>query len=265
MSGNRLQDKVVVIVGGTSGMGFSSAKACVAEGAAVVIVGLEQAACEEAVSTLGTRAVAVAGDARRPDTVARAIQRAVATFHGFHGLYHVAGGSGRSIGDGPLGEISDQGWQRTLELNLESVFYSNRAAVRQFLQQGSGGSVLNLSSVLAFAPAPRYFATHAYATAKAGILGLTTSSAAYYAPQNIRFNALAPALVDTPMARRAVGNREIVEYVRSKQPLEGGRVGMPADLDDAVVFFLSDASRFVTGQVLSVDGGWSLSDGQVNS
>ena len=118
--------------------------------------------------------------------------RAVAEFGRLDGLYHVAGGSGRSQGDGPLHLCTDTGWKYTQQLNLDSLFFANRAAVQQFLRQGQGGSVLNMTSVLGFAPAPRHFGTLAYATTKAAAIGLTVAAAAYYAPQNIRFNALAP-------------------------------------------------------------------------
>jgi len=174
----------------------------------------------------------------------------------------VAGGSGRALGDGPLHEVTDEGWAGTLNLNLNSLFYSNRAAVQQFLTQGSGGTVLNMTSVLAFSPAPKFFATHAYATAKAAIIGFTRACAAYYAPQNIRFNALAPALVDTPMSDRAQRDEAVMRYIRNKQPLEGGRIGQPSDIDAAAVYFMSEDSKFVTGQVLAVDGGWCVSEGQ---
>src|SRR5439155_7049325 len=112
----------------------------------------------------------LAGDAIDPAVAPRAIELALATFGGFHALYHVAGGSGRRMGDGPLHEITDAGWESTLNLNLTSLFYSNRAAVLQFLKQGSGGSILNMGSVLGFSPSPKFFATHAYATTKAAIL-----------------------------------------------------------------------------------------------
>jgi NAD(P)-dependent dehydrogenase (short-subunit alcohol dehydrogenase family) len=139
---------------------------------------------------------------------------------------------------------------------------SNRAAVRQFLKQDSGGAVLNMTSVLAYSPSPRLFSTHAYSAAKGAIIALTRACAAFYARQNIRFNALAPGLTATPMSRRAQANAEIQRYIRTKQPLDGGRIGLPGDLDAAAVFFMSDASRFVTGQVLAVDGGWGVSEGQ---
>jgi NAD(P)-dependent dehydrogenase (short-subunit alcohol dehydrogenase family) len=161
-----------------------------------------------------------------------------------------------------LHEIEDEGWRFTLNLNLDSLMYSNRATTRKLLELGHGGSVLNMSSVLAYSPSPKYFATHAYAATKAAAIGLTKAAAAHYAANNIRFNAIAPALVDTPLAARAMGDDKIMQYIASKQPLDGGRVGAPQDLDDAVVFLLSDESRFVTGQVLAVDGGWSITDGQ---
>ena len=91
---------------------------------------------------------------------------------------------------------------------------------------------------------------------------MTKSSASFYADQGIRFNVIAPALVDTPMAERASTDQKIMQYIQTKQPLDGGRIGLPSDLNQAVVFFLSDASKFVTGQVLAVDGGWSISEGQ---
>lgn len=122
--------------------------------------------------------------------------------------------------------------------------------------------MLNLGSVLGWSPSPHHFATHAYATAKAGIIGLTQAAAAHYAKDNLRFNVLAPALVATPMCARAQSDTAILDFIRTKQPLDGGRIGQPEDLDAAAVFFLSDDSKFVTGQVLAVDGGWCVSEGQ---
>jgi len=246
-------------MGGTGGLGLSAARAFVAAGARVVVVGREARKAAAAVKELGAAAWGVRGDAAKPRTAARAIAAAVRVFGGFHGLYHVAGGSGRAAGDGPLHELKDEGWEFTLRLNMTSVFHSNRAAVRQFLHQGTGGTVLNTSSVLGWSPSPEFFATHAYAAAKAAVIGLTTAAAARYARDNIRFNVIAPGLVATPMSKRAQADARILKFIRAKQPLDGGRIGRPEDCDAAAVFFMSDASRFVTGQVLAVDGGWTVS------
>jgi NAD(P)-dependent dehydrogenase (short-subunit alcohol dehydrogenase family) len=265
-----LRDKVIVVMGGTTGLGLSGARALVAAGARVVAVGRDEATSRAAVEAVGDGYAALTGDATVAGTAELAIDLAITSFGRFDGLYHVAGGSGRRMGDGPLHEVSDEGWEYTIRLNLTSMFLSNRAAVREFLKQKSearsekreGGVVLNMGSVLASSPAPRYFGTFSYAAAKSAIMGMTRSAAAYYASENIRFNVLAPGLVDTPMAQRAAGDEEIMAFVRTKQPLDGGRIGRADDLDGAVVYLLSDAARFVTGQVLVVDGGWSVAEGQ---
>jgi NAD(P)-dependent dehydrogenase (short-subunit alcohol dehydrogenase family) len=258
----QLANKIIVIVGGTTGLGLSAARAFAAEGARLVLVGRNEESLQAALAELGDSAAGIAADATDADTAPAAVDLAIRHFGGFHGLYHVAGGSGRRMGDGPLHDLTDDGWRYTLDLNLTSLFLSNRAAVRQFLRQGTGGSVLNMGSVLGWSPSPEFFTTHAYAATKSAILGLTRSCAAYYAKQNIRFNVLAPALVETPMARRASQDEQILSFIRHKQPLDGGRIGRPDDLDAAAVYFLSDASRFVTGQVLAVDGGWTVSEGR---
>lgn len=259
-----LDGKAIVIVGGTSGLGRAGAQACLAAGARLVIVGKDSAKLADTCEELGDRVVGVSGDASDSKTVEGAVAKAVGHFGRLDGLYHVAGGSGRVYGDGPLHELNDQGWAYTINLNLGSVAYSNRAALAQFLRQGTGGAILNLSSVLAFSPSKDYFATHAYAAAKAAIIGLTRATAAYYAKQSIRCNVICPALVATPMSARVLGNAEIMSYISSKQPLHGGHAGQPNDLDAAVIYFLSDASRFVTGQVLAIDGGWTVSEGNSN-
>jgi NAD(P)-dependent dehydrogenase (short-subunit alcohol dehydrogenase family) len=94
------------------------------------------------------------------------------------------------------------------------------------------------------------------------VIGFTKSCAAYYAERNIRFNVIAPGLIETPMSKRAASDKQIMSFVATKQPLDGGRIGQPQDLDAAIVYLLSEQSKFVTGQVLAVDGGWSVSEGQ---
>jgi NAD(P)-dependent dehydrogenase (short-subunit alcohol dehydrogenase family) len=257
-----LKGKSLVVIGGTAGIGLSAARAFVEADARVVVVGRNPDHVKLAQKSLGASARAISGEATHPKTAAKAIQAALKAFGGFHGLYHVAGGSGRRKGDGPLHKLTDEGWEYTLNLNLTSLFHSNRAAVRQFLKQGGGGTVVNMGSVLGWSPSAQFFATHAYATTKAAIVGLTKSAAAYYAKDSIRFNVLAPALVATPMSERAQSDSDIMQFIKAKQPLDGGRIGQPEDLDAAAVYFMSDESKFVTGQVLAVDGGWCVSEGQ---
>ena len=255
-----LSKKNIVIVGGTSGIGFSAASTFVNEGANVIAIGRKPDRIKKTKKLLENHGTAIQGNAADSTTAQEGIQLAVDEYGSLHGLYHVAGGSGRGKGDGPLHKISDEGWDYTLSTNLDAIFYSNRAAIKQFLKQGDGGTILNMSSVLGFSPSSKYFATHAYAGTKAAVIGLTKSLASYYANQNIRFNVIAPGLVATPMSERAQSDNNIMDYIAGKQPLDGGRIGKPADLDGAAVYFMSDNSKFTTGQVLSVDGGWSVSN-----
>lgn len=259
-----LSEKVIVVIGGTTGLGLSAARAFLAAGArGVVVTGRSHDSAAAAAATLGAAAATYEGDAADPAHAPAAISLARERFGRFDALYHVAGGSGRRLGDGPLHEITDDGIGATLALNLHSVILSNRAAVRHFLAQGTGGAILNMASVLGWSPSPEFFATHVYAAAKAGIIGFTKSAAAFYASHDIRMNVIAPALVETPMAKRAAADEHILRFIATKQPLDGGRIGRPDDCDGAAVFLLSDAARFVTAQVLAVDGGWTVSEGQI--
>jgi NAD(P)-dependent dehydrogenase (short-subunit alcohol dehydrogenase family) len=259
---NWLEGKRIVIVGGTTGIGLSSALAFVKEGAKVVAIGRDAMNAEIASELLGKKGSAITGDAISETTTANAIALCTKNFGGFDGLYHVAGGSGRKYGDGPLHEITLEGWNKTLELNLTSLMLSNRAAIAAFKKNKTSGTILNMASVLGYSPSPKHFVTHAYATSKAAIIGFTQSIASYYASDSIRVNAIAPALVETPMAQRAANDETIQAFIKTKQPLDGGRIGIPADLDGAAIYFMSDQSKFTTGQILSVDGGWHLSEGQ---
>lgn len=256
-----LEDKCLVIIGGTTGIGLSAAQAFVEHGARVVVVGRNPESAEKA-STLLKSAIVKTGDAAQAGTAEQAIKSCLEKFGRFDGLYHVAGGSGRKFGDGPLHELTKEGWEKTLNINLTSLMLSNQAAVKSFLQRKTAGTILNMGSVLGYSPSPQHFVTHAYAAAKSAAIGFTKSIAAYYAKDNIRINLLAPALVETPMAQRAANDDKILSFIKTKQPLDGGRIGQPSDLDGAAVYFMSDYSKFTTGQILSVDGGWTISEGQ---
>src|SRR5690606_15152117 len=130
-----LHEKKIVVIGGTSGIGLSAAGAFAESGAKLVVVGKNDDHLETAKSVQGQNAVVIAGDATKVHTAVHAIETCIREFGGFGGLYHVAGGSGRRFGDGPLHELTPEGWNKTFELNLFSLMLSNQAAVRQFIKQ----------------------------------------------------------------------------------------------------------------------------------
>lgn len=172
-------------------------------------------------------------------------------------LFHAAGISGRRFGDGPIHECTLEGWQQTLDNNTRSAFLMCREAIRHFLARGGGGAILLMGSVTAFSPEPRHFATHAYAASKGALEAMALGMAAYYAPKGIRVNVLAPGLVRTPMSGRAQTDPAIQAFIAHKQPLSAGMLE-PDAAGQAAVFLMSDESRFLTGQVVAVDGGWRV-------
>jgi NAD(P)-dependent dehydrogenase (short-subunit alcohol dehydrogenase family) len=164
-----------------------------------------------------------------------------------HGL------SGRRFGDGPVDRCSDEGWEAVLEANLTSVFRYARQAIPA-LRANGGGAIVTVSSVLGLVGGDADFATHAYAAAKAGVIGLTRAMAAYYAGDGIRCNVVAPGLIATPMSERAQNEPRIVARLGELQPLTGG-FGSPEDVAAACLYLAT--AEFVTGAVLTVDGGWT--------
>jgi NAD(P)-dependent dehydrogenase (short-subunit alcohol dehydrogenase family) len=259
----QLEHKRCILVGGTGGLGAAAARRFLEEGARVVLAGHDSQAGQAALDALAGLGECsfILCDATIPEQVANLFASSIERLGGLDVLYHLAGASGRRFGDGALHECSDEGWHATLAVNLTSVFLTNRAALRYFLQQRQAGVILNLASVLALAPAPRHFATCAYTAAKGAIMSLSRQTAARYAEHGIRVNVLAPGLIDTPMAQRAVNDPAIGHYLKTKQPLRSGP-GAAGDCADAAVFLCSDQSAFITGVVLPVDGGWCVSEGQ---
>lgn len=255
-----LNGKSIVIIGGTSGIGFAILEAALKAGARAVATGIDsnRKPCDELEKNYPVHFLY--GDVSEENHAEKGIELLLTRSSRLDGLVHVAGGSGRARGDGTADQFTDDGIDYTLELNLKSAMRSNRAAIRVMLEQGCGGSIVNIGSVLAFSPSPTYFATHAYAAAKGGLHAFSKSIAAYYAVHGIRVNVLAPGLVQTPMAKRAAESPEIQAFIKQKQPLDGGRIGRPTDCDGAALLLLSDDSRFITGQVLAIDGGWSTVD-----
>jgi NAD(P)-dependent dehydrogenase (short-subunit alcohol dehydrogenase family) len=261
----RLEDRVIAVTG-ASGIAAAGARRFADEGAAVFVISRRAEPCaaltDEIRATGGVCDWAVADLQDEPATVA-AFARCAEAFDRVDGLFAVAGGSGRRFGDGPIHEIPLEGWDETLALNGRPPFLSAREATRIMLDQppsqsGSRGSIVLVTSVLASHPSS-LFATHAYAAVKGAEVSLTRAMAAYYGEHLIRVNAIAPGLIRTPMAERAATDPTSVAYASKKQPLAAGLLP-PEDVVAAGLFLLSDEARYVTGQVIDVDGGWGVAE-----
>ena len=242
---NRLQDKVAIVTGGASGIGLATAQLFEQEGAQVVVFDIDGAS----------------PDSLRVDvTSPAAVEAAVNDVANKHGrldiLVNVAGGSGRRWGDGPADACTIEGWDKTLSLNLHSVFYCCKFALQVMLKKRQG-AIVNVSSVLGMVGGDEDFATHAYAASKGAVISLTRSIASYYAPRGIRANVICPSLIATPMSQRARESQEIRRRLPQLQPLTG-EFGSPKDVAYAALYLAADESAFVTGSVLTVDGGWTV-------
>jgi NAD(P)-dependent dehydrogenase (short-subunit alcohol dehydrogenase family) len=254
-------DSQVVMISGASGIAAATARLAAAEGARLFVVSLEAAECEALTRELSGLRYAVA-DLTETAAADRAVRCCLEAFGRIDALFNVAGASGRRWGDGPVHACTDEGWDRTLAVNLRTMFVLSRRVIAQMLDQpvGSGGlrgAILNMGSVSAFSPEPEHFAAHAYQAAKGAVVSLSLAMAAYYAAHKIRVNVLAPGLVRTPMSRRAQNDPRIMEFITRKQRLAGG-ILEAEDVARAAIFLLSDEARHITGEVLHVDGGWRL-------
>ncbi|MFN0084777.1 MAG: SDR family NAD(P)-dependent oxidoreductase [Blastocatellia bacterium] len=257
---NRLSDKVFLITG-SSGIAAATARLAVAEGAAVCVIGNDEISCRALHKEIHCHYFIA--DLTHAEQVEAAVNGFAAAFDRIDALFNVAGISGRRLGDGPVHECSDQGWEMTLDTNLKSVFLMCRAVTKLLLNQepddaGLRGAILNMASALVLSPEPRHFATHAYAASKSAIIGLTETMAAYYAPHKIRVNAIAPALTRTPMSLRAQQDPRILDFIKTKQPLAEGLIEAE-DIAQAAIFMMSDRARYITGEVLAIDAGWRMS------
>jgi NAD(P)-dependent dehydrogenase (short-subunit alcohol dehydrogenase family) len=268
----RLAGLRCLVVGGTGGIGRASVERFLEEGARVVAAGHpDDAGALEAL-------VASRAGAAWEATVRAEEEREVAELFGFAHkalgggidvLFHVTGISGRRFGDGPLDTCTLEGWERVLAVNARSVFLTNRAVVQIMRVQepdawGVRGSVINLGSVVDRSPSARHFGTIAYAASKGAVRALTLASAARYAVEGVRFNLIEPGLVDTPMAARALGDETLRRYRMTKQRLTEGAV-TGGDVAEAAVYLASASARAVTGATITVDGGWSVCEGQDES
>jgi len=263
----RFADRVCLVTGST-GIAAAAAQAVAAEGGTVFVVSrTEEHARALAASIIdaGGRAAWCAADLSVETEADAAVTDCVERYGRLDAVYNVAGISGRRYGDGPLHDITMEGWETVLRMNATSMFLVCRAAVRQMRGQeprdgGGRGAILNMSSVLAAAPSPQHFGTHGYAASKGAIEAFSRSVAAYYAAEGIRVNVIAPALVATPMSERAQSDPDILRQLAQRQPLAGGPIHAD-DLTGTALYLLSDDARMVTGQVIAVDAGWSVSQG----
>lgn len=194
-------------------------------------------------------------DVSDPDAVENAVDEAADRMGGLDGLVNVVGVSGRKWGDGPVTECTEAAWDNLMAVNLKSTFLCCKFGLRH-MEEGGGGSVVNISSVLGIVGGDEDFATHAYATTKGGVISLTRSIATYYAPERIRANAVCPGLIRTPMSERAQTDPTIQERLSELQPLTGD-FGEPEDVAHAALYLVSERASFVTGTVFPVDGGWT--------
>ncbi len=234
----------VLLITGSTGIAEATALKAALDDWRVFVVGREQNA-------------QFVADLRDEGAVQKAFDACVVKFGGLDAVFNVAGSSGRRFGDGPVDECTLDGWEQTFAANARPAFLVSRAAVRYWLSEKKPGALLNVSSVLAFSPEPTYFATHAYASAKAATIAMSKSMAAQYASNGIRVNVLAPALVKTPMSVRAQADEKICAFIEQKQPLSHGFLEA-ADVAETALFLLSEKARHITGQVITVDGGWTL-------
>lgn len=262
----KLKGKTVFIAG-ASGMGAQTAKLSLTEGARVFAVDRNL----DAITSLGTLVSSwpnavhtYCADLTDELQVDAAFNECLQVFGGFDAVFFAIGISGRRFGDGPLHECTLEGWQMTQCNNATSAFLVSRWALRYFvgrhpvLPTNLRGTILNMGSVLAYSPQGDLFATHAYAASKGSIIAMTRAAAAYYAPLRININVIAPGLVATPMSERAQNSPEILEFIKHKQPLPQALL-LPEEVARAAVFLLSDDAKQITGQVLAVDGGWTVS------
>jgi 3-oxoacyl-[acyl-carrier protein] reductase len=232
----------VLVIGAAGGIGSALVRRLVASGGKVFLAGRDATRLETLATELGMPWGTV--EATDPDAIDGVADRAVAELGGLDGLANCAG----SILLKPAHLTSTADWQATIATNLTSAFGCVRAAGR--LMKGEGGSVVLVSS----AAARVGLANHeAIAAAKAGIIGLVLSAAATYAKQKVRFNAVAPGLVRTPLSKGLLSSELAEKASVGMHPL--GRLGEPDEVAAAIQWFLDPAQGWITGQVLGIDGG----------
>lgn len=246
-----LTGKVVIVTGGSAGIGKAAAQALAAAGASVVVADTDTARGELTASEIrdkGGRAVFVSCDVSVDADVAAMVERTVLEFGGLDAAFNNAGIEGVQA---PVHECTPENWQRTLAVNLTGVWSCMRHEIPRMLERG-GGSIVNCASVAGLVG---FNAIPAYVASKHAVVGLTKNAALDYATAGIRVNAVCPGVIDTEMVQRFTRNDPAAEAgMVALEPV--GRLGRPEEIADAVVWLCSDSSSFVTGQALAVDGGF---------
>jgi gluconate 5-dehydrogenase len=253
----RLDDRVAVVAGGSGAIGSALAAALAGHGARVVVVGRHPERTEAVARPIreaGGEALAVAADVTLEADCDRMVQATLDRFGRLDIIVNaVGGGAGNALH--PAEAYPREAWDGIFELNLRSATCPTQAAVRAMIEGGRGGRVLNITSVRAALGINAGFS--AYVAAKGAISSLTRQWATEWAKHGITVNAIAPTFVDTPQVATLLSDPVFKGRLVSRIPL--GRVGTTDDLVGPAIFFLSDASAFVTGQILGIDGGLTAS------
>lgn len=247
----RLDGKVAVVTGGGGGLGSLAARAFAAAGADVAVVGRTPASLQatvDAVRGLGRRAAAIVADVTRSADVNRMVDQAAGGLGRVDILLNNAG----VIAPKALVELTDEDWRRTMDTSATGAFYCARAVAPVMMRQGEG-CILNMGSILSARGMAR---RTAYAAAKAALANFTRALALELGPHGIRVNAIGPTVIVTDLNRELVRTQPgLYQAVLDRTVL--GRLGEPEDIAGALVFLASPAARFITGQMLFVDGGYT--------
>ena len=242
--------KVALVTGASRGLGKAMALALAQAGADVVLVargveGLETTARE--VASLGREAMVVPTDVTQATQIKALVHSSIARFGHLDVAIPAAGINVR----GPAVEISEAVWDRVMAINLKAVFFTCQAAGQIMIEQGSG-SIINVASLTTTFGFPNIVP---YCASKGGVGQLTKALASEWAPHGVRVNAVAPGYYRTAMTEPLFQDPDSFAYIRSRIPMQ--RPGAPEELAGAVLFLASDASAYITGQILYVDGGWT--------
>lgn len=246
----RLDGKIALVTGGSSGIGRAAALTFAREGATVVIADVLTEGSEETVQMIEKsrgQAIFFRTDVSKSDEVEALIKKTTETYGWLDCALNNAGiGGGRAA----TAECTEEEWDRVMNVNLKGVWLCMKYEIQQMLKQGSG-AIVNTASVAGLVG---FQNTPAYVTSKHGVVGLTKAAALEYATSRIRINAVCPGVIRTPMIDRIVAARPQMEKVyTAMHPV--GRLGEPEEIAEAVVWLCSDAASFVTGHAMVVDGG----------